>query len=242
MKGLREQNHPHSQKSKHQRRIFPGEPDIEIRSLIYVRSDLSKLHTRDRYLVIGKEGQWIFAKMFVGPQLRNYTYKLKASECIKVPTMIESNPSPLTRTNYDDNSDSDKGEPEDTFPPAAQPNVLLPDLHDAPVVPPEEILPAPTPSTPPRPTCADEPVVQPLELLHAQSPVRTCVDEPRVQTTLLDALAPAIRPEHAPTGTVPEAPHNVHVHVLEDPTQTGPHQRCSTSIKGPNVRLREYVT
>ena len=54
--------------------------------MVYLYSDQSKLKSRPRYLVTSIEGEWCNIKKFSGSQLRNYSYRVKKSECYRVPS------------------------------------------------------------------------------------------------------------------------------------------------------------
>ncbi|CAC5406290.1 unnamed protein product [Mytilus coruscus] len=79
----RNKNHGFSEISKCSR---PGRPipDISIGDLVYLYTDRSKTQSRDRYLVVARDGEWCFIKKISGNQLRASSYKVKLSECYKV--------------------------------------------------------------------------------------------------------------------------------------------------------------
>ena len=56
--------------------------------LVYLHHDASKLKSRTRYLVTAVDNEWVYARKFTGNQLRNASYKVKRSECFKVPTSL----------------------------------------------------------------------------------------------------------------------------------------------------------
>ena len=79
------QNHPHSEASKHKNQnILKSEP-ITVGDLVYLYGDRDKSRARNRYLVVSVEGEWCFVKKFVGNSLRASSYKVKTSECYRVP-------------------------------------------------------------------------------------------------------------------------------------------------------------
>lgn len=71
--------------------------------LVYLYADRDKTRARSRYLVVSIDGEWCFIKKFIGNQLRSSSYKVKISECYRVP-----NEKPWSvPLNYLQNSDSD---------------------------------------------------------------------------------------------------------------------------------------
>ena len=58
--------------------------------LVYLYCDANKSRARGRYLVTGREGQWLIIKKFAGTQLRNTAYRVRLSECYKVPYELPS--------------------------------------------------------------------------------------------------------------------------------------------------------
>jgi hypothetical protein len=81
----REVNHAYSEKTK----APQGKPNV---SLIVEVGDLVYLHARDRYLVVSTDNAWCYIRKFTGSQLRNMSYKVKRSECYKVPNQSPSLP------------------------------------------------------------------------------------------------------------------------------------------------------
>jgi hypothetical protein len=85
---LRVKNHPHSERSK-MRGAPRGKPvtsePISIGDLVYVKADRNKSQARERYLVISIVDDWCYIRKFVGSQLRSTSYKVKLSDCYKVP-------------------------------------------------------------------------------------------------------------------------------------------------------------
>ena len=59
--------------------------------LIYLYGDRNKSQARNRYLVVSINGEWCFVKKFSGNQLRASSYKVKLSECYRVPVNIQPN-------------------------------------------------------------------------------------------------------------------------------------------------------
>ena len=82
---LRKTNHPHSTYSKAPRALPTPSVQLEVGDLVYLNSDRNKTHARDRYLVTTVDGTWCNIRKFIGSQLRSTSYRVKMSECFKVP-------------------------------------------------------------------------------------------------------------------------------------------------------------
>ena len=87
---LRLGNHPASERSKAHgcspRRAMP----VQVGDLVYITSDGSKTHARNRYLVVSVDGLWCNVRKFTGSQLRSTSYRVKLSECYRVPDLTET--------------------------------------------------------------------------------------------------------------------------------------------------------
>ena len=95
-------NHLYSQSSKNPSGILPSIPDIHVGDLVYLYCDRSKTSPRNRYLVTSITGQWCYIRKFCGSQLRNNSYRVKLSECYKVPQeLCNLVPSHSTYSSYD---------------------------------------------------------------------------------------------------------------------------------------------
>ncbi|CAC5420676.1 unnamed protein product [Mytilus coruscus] len=124
----RNKNHGFSEISKCSR---PGRPipDISIGDLVYLYTDRSKTQSRDRYLVVARDGEWCFIKKFSGNQLRASSYKVKLSECYKVLNTISVHRNPrYSQNEYNQESDCDDYD-EDSLP---GPICDLPPVHAEP--------------------------------------------------------------------------------------------------------------
>eukprot|EP00918_Siedleckia_nematoides_P075560 GHVU01165387.1.p1 GENE.GHVU01165387.1~~GHVU01165387.1.p1 ORF type:complete len:409 (-),score=26.42 GHVU01165387.1:8-1234(-) len=112
----RMKNHPYSEKAKAPQGQIAHSATVDVGDLVYLHSDGSKLRARDRYLVVSTEGQWCYIRKFTGAQLRNTSYRVKLSECYKVPIdpALQAYKQSL---NYEDESDCE----EDAPAPIAQP-------------------------------------------------------------------------------------------------------------------------
>ena len=83
---IRSKNHQYSERSKATKFLPPTGGTIGVGDLVYLYSDQSKLKSRPRYLVTSIEGEWCNIKKFSGSQLRNHSYRVKKSECYRVPS------------------------------------------------------------------------------------------------------------------------------------------------------------
>jgi hypothetical protein len=59
---------------------------LRVGDLVYVISDQRKSCTRPCYILTHIDGDWASIRKFTGSQLRNFTYRVKLSECYKVPS------------------------------------------------------------------------------------------------------------------------------------------------------------
>ena len=84
----RSQNHLVSEASKTPKGHSPLTPLIAKGDLVYLCRDVDKHGARDRYIVTSTDGPWCDIKEFTGSQLRNKSYRVKQSECYKVPSEI----------------------------------------------------------------------------------------------------------------------------------------------------------
>jgi len=81
-------NHPYSEKSKAPLKDRRPDANINVGDLVYLHSDRDKTRARDRYLVVSTDIDWVYIRKFTGKQLRNASYKVKRSECFKVPSTL----------------------------------------------------------------------------------------------------------------------------------------------------------
>jgi hypothetical protein len=81
----RVRNHPYSEKSKAPSKRPAISTSVDVGDLVYLYSDQSKLRARDRYLVVSVDGEWCNIRKFAGSQLRCSSYRVKLTECYKVP-------------------------------------------------------------------------------------------------------------------------------------------------------------
>ena len=84
----RSTNHPYSAKSKVP--VADVSPTslcpVEVGDLVYLYSDGNKVRSRDRYLVVSVDGQWCNVRKFAGAQLRSARYRVRKSDCFRVPS------------------------------------------------------------------------------------------------------------------------------------------------------------
>lgn len=81
-------NHSYSEHSKARHGCPAPVPDLAVGDLVYLYSDRNKTSGRNRYLVSSVEGAWCNIRKFVGTQLRSTSYRVKRSECYKVPSQL----------------------------------------------------------------------------------------------------------------------------------------------------------
>ena len=64
-------NHEHSKKSKNPSGRIASLCNIHVADLVYLHADRDRTRARDRYLVVGIEGEWCTVRKFVGSQIRS---------------------------------------------------------------------------------------------------------------------------------------------------------------------------
>ena len=106
----RVKNHKHSELAKAPSGRPPTECQVEVGNIVYLYSDRDKHRGRDRYLVVAVEGQWCHIKRFSGAQLRNTAYRVKRSECYKVPSNLCETRSEVLHHGASDTSDEEAEE------------------------------------------------------------------------------------------------------------------------------------
>ena len=75
---------------------------IDVGDLVYLYSDRNKSQARDRYLVTSADQNWCNVHKFKGDQLRNSSYRVKKTECYKVPEI------PFNQHHRDNDSSDDE--------------------------------------------------------------------------------------------------------------------------------------
>ena len=87
---LRLHNHPASESSKASD-FRPHPPaSLQVGDLVYITSDGSRTHARSRYLVVSIHGLWCNVGKFADSQLRSTSYRVKLSECYRLPDQMET--------------------------------------------------------------------------------------------------------------------------------------------------------
>lgn len=87
---LRLRNHPTSERSKAPGCCPRPATPVQVGDLVYITSDGSKTSARNRYLVVSVDGLWCNVRKFTGSQLRSTSYRVKLSECYRVPDLTET--------------------------------------------------------------------------------------------------------------------------------------------------------
>ena len=116
----RENNHKASAGSQASRKRPVSWADVCEGSLIYVKPDGDKHKTRDQYIVISKDDDYVYARKFVGSQFRSQTYKLKYSEIYPVPISDKTNRTHSAKHQIEPSYDSDVTSDDQALPTAAQ--------------------------------------------------------------------------------------------------------------------------
>ena len=81
-------NHTHSEKAKAPIARRRPANRIVVGDLVYLFSDRNKTRARDRYLVVEVTGSFCNIRKFVGSQLRSTSYRVKTSDCYRVPSEV----------------------------------------------------------------------------------------------------------------------------------------------------------
>lgn len=106
---LRQKNHIHSERAKCPSGRFPALPNLCVGDIVYLRCDLNKSKSRDRYLVAEVDPPWCNIRKFAGNQLRRTLYRVKYTDCYKV---TSDYPEVLTKPT-NSHTDEDEQNPED---------------------------------------------------------------------------------------------------------------------------------
>ena len=97
---LRTTNHTHSELSKSPGGTVVPEPPIGIGDLVYIYADRNTSRARNRYLVVSTNGVWVNIQKFVWNHLRAISYRVKQTECYRVPAekhMSHRGPTAMSR-------------------------------------------------------------------------------------------------------------------------------------------------
>jgi len=95
-------NHPFSEESKAHSNLPRATPTIAVGDLVYLHSDRNKSRARDRYLVVSMDPPFCNIQKFVGTQLRSASYRVKITECFKVPADVCISKGPARPSFIDD--------------------------------------------------------------------------------------------------------------------------------------------
>ena len=95
---------------------------IIVGDLVYLFADRNKTRARDRYLVVEVTGSFCNIRKFVGSQLRSTSYRVKKSDCYRLPSKVtDFRPSTV---NSDTDSSSNEALPAQPVPPTPSPPVI----------------------------------------------------------------------------------------------------------------------
>ena len=113
---------------------------IAVGDLVYLYSDRNKTRARDHYLVVEVTGSFCNIRKFVSSQLRSTSYRVKTSDCYRVPSEVaDYRPSAI---NDDADSSSDEAPPAQPVPSPPSPPVIPTILAPATQEVPDDNLPA----------------------------------------------------------------------------------------------------
>jgi len=108
---------------------------VQVGDLVYITSDASKTRARDRYLVVSIDGSWCNIRKFTGYQLRSTSYRIKLSECYRVPGQIKPTPN-LSRRYTPDADENIDEEPAVSSVPQSPRYVVPPQIPEVLAAPP----------------------------------------------------------------------------------------------------------
>ena len=130
-------NHTHSEKAKAPISSRRPANNITIGDLVYLFSDRNKTRARDRYLVVEVSGSFCNIRKFVGSQLRSTSYRVKTTDCYRVPSEVTGFQSPAANSDTDSSSDeapSVQPEPSPPAPPVIPSAISTPAIQEVPDV------------------------------------------------------------------------------------------------------------
>ena len=105
----RDKNHPHSQKAKAHGKPPRPTAEVKVGTLVFVHTDRSKLHARQRYLVTQVSGNMVKLRRFSENLISHKEYDATLQEVYKVPSIDEC-VLPSDETSY--SSDDDETQPQ----------------------------------------------------------------------------------------------------------------------------------
>ncbi|KAK3090592.1 hypothetical protein FSP39_012951 [Pinctada imbricata] len=132
----RDSNHISSALSKSHMKSPLQKALISVGDLVYLYSDKEKTKARPRYIVVNTNDDWCYIKKFIGNQLRSSSYKIKQSECYRVP--CES--SPKRRLQITSDSDDAEDLYEQNCESAQPHNIPNTDVHQELPIEPDQAL------------------------------------------------------------------------------------------------------
>ena len=130
-------NHTHSEKAKAPISSRRPANNITVGDLVYLFSDRNKTRARDRYLVVEVSGSFCNIRKFVGSQLRSTSYRVKTTDCYRVPSEVTGFQSPAANSDTDSSSDeatSVQPEPSPPAPPVIPSAISTPAIQEVLVV------------------------------------------------------------------------------------------------------------
>ena len=130
-------NHTHSEKPKAPISSRRPANNITVGDLVYLFSDRNKTRARDRYLVVEVSGSFCNIRKFVGSQLRRTSYRVKTTDCYRVPSEVTVFQSPAANSDTDSSSDeatSVQPEPSPPAPPVIPSAISTPAIQEVPEV------------------------------------------------------------------------------------------------------------
>ena len=100
----RDKNHPHSQKAKAHGKPPRPTAEVKVGTLVFVHTDRSKLHARQRYLVTQVSGNMVKLRRFSEKLISHKEYDATLQEIYKVPS-IDEYVLPSDETSYSSDDD-----------------------------------------------------------------------------------------------------------------------------------------
>lgn len=148
----RKANHPYSEQSKASNNFLEKSPNLHVGDLVYLYSDRNKTSGRNRYMISSVEGSWYNIRKFSGSQLRQLSYRVRQSDCYRIPAPPVNFNLPLYKS--DDEGDIDAN---NQVEPNTSATVTPANPPDPPMIPPIISTPPPyLPSVASSPTRTDD--------------------------------------------------------------------------------------
>ena len=130
-------NHSHSEKAKAPISRRRPANNITVSDLVYLFSDRNKTRARDRYLVVEVSGSFCNIRKFVGSQLRSTSYRVKTSDCYRVPSEVTGFQPSAANSDTDSSSDEAPAvqpKPSPPAPPVIPSAISTPAIQEVPDV------------------------------------------------------------------------------------------------------------